>query len=453
MSRGTNALGRQPGFSRRRFLGGGAAVAIGLPLLESLIPRSVRAQAMTAPKRILFYYVPCGINGATRADFWPTTTGADYALTPMLKPLTALKGDFTFVSGLENALARPDGAGDHASGTGAFITCAHPFKSQSMIMLAPSADQIAAAQIGKATRLPSMQLGIDGGSAAGDCDSGYSCAYARNISWTGPSTPLPKLTSAAQVFDQIFAGFDPNATAAQRGLRRAYQKSVLDVAVADVNALQMKLGSTDKKKLTEYLNGVRELERQIDATMDTGSCTAPATKPAATAVDYPTQVKVMSDLMVLAMQCDATRIMTFMLGNAGSNRAYSHLGITRGHHDLSHHSSMASNLADLQKIGTWEMEMLAYLLGKMKAVTEGAQNMLYNSSVFFSSEISDGNRHNHDDMPVILAGHAGGAFKPGKHQQYVATAKTKVANLLTTMLTTVGVTTKVGDATGTLPEL
>ena len=441
------------GMSRRAFLGGGAAVTIGLPFLESLVPRTARAQAAMAPKRIIFYYVPCGINGATRGDFWPSTTGKDYALTPMLKPLEALKSDFTFISGLENPLAKPDGPGDHASGTGAFITCAHPFKSQSLIMLAPSADQIAAAQIGKATRLPSMQIGIDGGSAAGDCDSGYSCAYARNISWSGPSTPLPKLTSAAQVFDQIFAGFDPTSTAAQRSLRQAYQKSVLDTATADAMSLQPKLGSSDKKKLDEYMTGVRELERQIEATRTSATCTQPATKPAATAVDYPSQVKVMSDLMVLAMQCDASRIFTFMLGNAGSNRTYAHLGITRGHHDISHHSSLPDNLASLQKIGTWEMEMLAYFLGKMKAVPEGAQNMLYNSSVFLSSEISDGNRHNHDDMPVILAGHGGGAFTPGQHIKYVPASKTKVGNLLTTMLGTVGVNAKVGDATGTLTEL
>ena len=436
--------------SRRMFLGGSAAVAIGLPFLESLVPRRARAQAVTAPKRMIFYYVPCGINGSTRGDFWPTDTGTNYTLTSMLQPLASLKGDFTFVTGLENPLAKPDGPGDHASGTGAFITCEHPFKSDSMVMLAPSADQLAAAQIGKATRLPSMQLGMDGGSAAGDCDSGYSCAYSRNVSWADAQTPLPKLTSASQVFDQIFAGFDPTATAAQRDKRRAYQKSILDAAIGDATSLQARLGKTDKAKLDEYLTGIREVERELTTT-DTATCTMPA-RPA-TSTDFPTQVKTMSDLMVLAMQCDATRIITFMLGNAASNRVYSNLGITRGHHDISHHMSAPANLAMLQQIGTWELQMFAYLLGKMKAVTEGAQTMLYNSSVFFSSEISDGNRHNHDDMPVLLAGNGGGAFTPGKHVLYAPTSHTKTSNLLTGMLASVGVTTKVGDATGTLPEL
>ena len=440
-------------FSRRLFLGSGAAVAIGLPFLESLLPRAARAQAATAPKRILFYYVPCGINGLTRGDFWPTTTGTGFEITSMLMPLASLKSDFTFVTGLENPLAKPDGPGDHASGTGAFITCEHPFKSDSVVMLAPSADQLAAVQIGNATRLPSMQIGIDGGSSAGGCDSGYSCAYSRNVSWSGPTTPLPKITSAAQVFQQIFAGFDATSTAAQRAKQTAYQKSILDAAIGDATSLQAKLGATDKQKLDEYLTGIREVEREITATTPSASCTEPSTMPPDQAVDYPTQVKTMSDLMVLAMQCDATRIITFMLGNAASDRPYPFVGVTRGHHTISHHNSLPANLMDLQTIGTWEITQLAYLLGKMKAVTEGANDMLYNSSVFFSSEISDGNRHNHDDMPVLLAGHGGGAFTPGKHVLYTPDSHTKVSNLLTSMLGSVGVNTKVGDATGTLPEL
>jgi hypothetical protein len=442
---------RRP-FSRRAFLGGGAAVAIGLPFLESLVPRGARAQAVTGPKRIVFYYVPCGINGSTRGDFWPTDTGTGYGLTNMLMPLASLKGDFTFVTGLENPLAKPDGPGDHASGTGAFITCQHPFKSDSMVMLAPSADQIAAKQIGMATRLPSLQLGMDGGSAAGDCDSGYSCAYSRNVTWADATTPLPKLTDPAQVFNQIFAGFDATSTAAERAKRTAYKKSVLDAAIGDATSLELKLGKTDKIKLDEYLTGVREVEREITATTTAASCTMPAAAPAKS-TDFPTQVKTMSDLMVLAMQCDATRIVTFMLGNAGSDRVYGNLGLTKGHHTISHHMSLPENLAMLQQIGTWELQMFAYFLGKMKAVTEGAQTMLYNSSVFWSSEISDGNRHNHDDMPVLLAGNAGGAFTPGKHVLYAPTSHTKVSNLLTGMLATVGVNAMVGDATGTLPEL
>jgi hypothetical protein len=439
--------------SRRLFLGGGAAVAVGLPFLESLVPRAARAQAMTAPKRALFYYVPCGFDGNTRADFWPLTTGTGFEITTMLKPLEALKPELTFLTGLENALAKPDGPGDHASGTGAFLTCTHPFKSESVIMNGVSADQIAAKAVGKATRLPSMQLGIDGGSSAGGCDSGYGCAYARNISWADAMSPLPKITNNSQIFDQIFMGFDPTSSTADRDKRRAYQKSVLDSALADAMSLSGKLGKTDAAKLDQYLTGVRELERQADVATPTAACTKPAIKPVATNADFETQVKTMSDLMVLAMQCDATRIISFMLGNAGSNRTYNNLGISRGHHDISHHGMMAPNLMMLQQIGTYEIQLFAYLLTKMKAVTEGTSNMLYNSSVFFSSEISDGDRHNHDDMPVILAGHGGGAFTPGKHLLFPQATHTKVGNLLTSVIATLGVNAKVGDADGPLAGL
>jgi hypothetical protein len=370
----------------------------------------------------------------------------------MLKPLEALKPEFTFITGLENALAKPDGPGDHASGTGAFITCAHPFKSESVIMNGISADQVAAKAVGKATRLPSMQLGIDGGSSAGGCDSGYSCAYARNISWSDTVTPLPKLTNPGQVFDQIFMGFDPTSSSADQAKRRAYQKSVLDTALDDATSLRGKLGKTDGEKLDQYLSGVRELERQAMVATPTASCTKPAVKPASS-TDFETSVKTMSDLMVLAMQCDATRIISFMFGNAGSNRTYNNLGISRGHHDISHHGSMPANLMMLQQIGTYEIQLFAYFLTKMKATADGANNMLFNSTVFYSSEISDGDRHNHDDMPIILAGHGGGAFTPGKHLLFPASTHTKVANLLTSVIGTMGVTTKVGDADGTLAGL
>ncbi|HVZ75406.1 MAG TPA: DUF1552 domain-containing protein [Polyangia bacterium] len=441
-----------PKIRRRLFLGGGAAVAIGLPFLESLAPRSARADAPVAPKRTVFYYVPCGINGSTRGDFYPTTTGPGFEITTMLEPLAALKPDFTFITGLENALAKPDGPGDHASGTGAFITCAHPFKSEETIMNGVSADQIAAQKVGTATRLPSMQLGIDGGSSAGGCDSGYSCAYARNVSWADAMTPLPKLTNPSQVFDQIFMGFDPTASTAELAKRRAYQKSVLDSALDDATTLRGKLGKTDGEKLDQFLTGVRELERQAAVATPTAMCTMPTTKTASS-TDFETQVKAMSDLMVLAMQCDSTRIISFMLGNAGSNRTYNNLGISRGHHDISHHGMMPANLMMLQQIGTYEIQLFAYFLTKLKAVPEGANDMLYNSTIFFSSEISDGDRHNHDDMPVILAGHGGGMFTPGKHLLFPTATHTKVSNLLTSVIATMGVNVKVGDADGTLAGL
>jgi hypothetical protein len=443
---------QEPGLARRAFLGSLGTV-IALPVLESLIPRSARASDNGFPKRLLYYFVP---NGIHMPSWKPTTTGAGYEITPILKPLEALKADFMIISGLDNTPAKPDGAGDHAAGTAGFITCAHALKSSSMFKLGISADQIAAKQNGTKTRVASLQLGSDGGALAGGCDSGYGCPYARAISWSSETTPLPKITNPQTAFELLFTGFSPQATSADQMKRQIYKKSVLDVATAEAGGLAAKLGRSDKRKLDEYLTGVREVERQVSAvgggTCAVGSGVTPVTMPVNT-MNLEPFLKTMSDVMVLAMQCDVTRIFTYMVGNAVSGRTYPALGATRGHHDISHHGNAAANLKLLEAISTYEITQLGYLLTKMKATPEGDQNLLYNSTLYLSSDISDGNRHNHDDMPIILAGHAGGAFKPGKHVQYAAVSKTKVANLLTTMLSTIGVTAKVGDATGTLAEL
>ena len=436
---------------RRAFLAGGAAI-VALPFLESIELRTASAQAAPLPRRLLYYYVPNGIHMAT---YKPTTAGTGYATPAMLMPLDALKSDFTVVSGLENAPAKPDGAGDHASGTSAFLTCVHALKSETTIQLGISADQVAAKAIGAATKIPSMQLGMSGGSTAGNCDSGYGCAYARNISWADVTTPLPKLTDPVKVFDQIFAGVNPTESATAAAKRRAYDKSVLDAITGDAKGLTLKLGKSDNVKLDQYLTSVRALETKLMTMTPVAQCT-PGTKPAAT-TDFPAKVAIMSDLMVMAMQCDATRIITFMLGNAISGQTYPALGITAGHHDISHHANDPTKLSQLASIGLWEITQFAYLLNKMKSVTEGADgssNMLYNSTIFLSSDISDGNRHNHDDMPIILAGHGGGALKPGQHLVFPANMHQKVANLLVTMLGTAGVASAVvGDSTGPLAGL
>ena len=444
-------MNRRSQLSRRLLLGGGATL-FGLPFLESLLPRAARAQAQAAPVRLVYIFLP---NGLDMATFRPTTVGTDYALPPMFTGLDALKGDFSIITGLENVNAKPDMAGDHASGTSGFITCIHANKSETDIKLGISADQVAAQKIGMATRLPSLQLGIDGGGGTGNCDSGYSCAYARNISWSDSATPLPKIVDPSQAFNQLFEGYDPNASAAEAAKRTAYEKSVIDFVLADVNGLSPKLGSTDKVKLDQYLTGVRELEKRIAGVGPGASCT-PGTPPVKGAkLDFPTQLKTMFDLIALAFACDATRIVTFMLANAVSQRTYPWLDITAGHHDISHHMNDAASIAQLAKIGAWEMQQLGYFFDKLKAlpdVVEG-QNVLHNSAIFCSSDISDGNRHNHDDMPIVLGGHGGGKLTPGQHISFTPKAKTdpkqKVSNLLVTMLEAAGVTgAQFGDSTG-----
>jgi hypothetical protein len=434
-------------FSRRALLGG-AGATLALPFLESAIPRELRRTAhaqAAAPLRFLGYYVPCGFR---MAHWTPMTTGAGYDLPLILEPLMNVQSHVSVISKLANRPARPDGPGDHASGTGAFLTCAHPRKTEGAdIENGISLDQHLANELGNDTALRSLQLGIDGGSSAGGCDSGYSCAYARNVSWSGPSTPLPKLTDPAIVFDRLFAGFDTQASADEIARRQRQSSSLLDYVLGDASALSMRLGGSDRKKLDEYMSGVRELEMRI---MSGGSGTScdPGVRPT-TDRGYQEHVQVMSDLMVLAMQCDVTRFTTFMIGNAGSNRGYDFLGVTGGHHELSHHAQDAAKLDALTTIGTWEVEQFAYLLDKMSKVDEGGESLLDHSVVFFSSEIEDGDSHSHMNMPILLAGKAGGAFTPGRH--IVFDGEPSVGNLFVSIMETFGLTDGAFGDDGTAP--
>jgi len=466
--------------SRRLFLGG-SAVVVGLPFLESLMPKAALAQSQSAAKRVLYWWIP---NGVWMDSFRPTTVGTGYTMPPVLSALEPLRSDFSVVTGLQNDPAKPDQIGDHASGTSGFITCAHALKSTTMIKLGISADQVAANGLlknGIKTKIPSLQLGIDGGSSAGGCDSGYSCAYSRNVSWADPLTPLPKLTDALQAFQTLFMGFDPTASAADIAKRRAYDKSVLDYVTGDINSLSAKLGKTDAAKLDQYLTGVRALELQVTTAASSNVACAVGAPPPAAVTDYPTHVQLMLDLIVLAFQCDATRVVSFMQGNSTSNQTYPFLTvngapINSGHHNISHHGGNPTNIAQLVAINTWTFQQVAYLLSKMKAIPDGpiGSNLLTNSTIFISSDVSDGNAHNHQDMPVVLAGHGGGMLKPGQHVRYgnpvpvgawrsavpssgagtPLSSGIPVSNLLLTTLATVGVTgVTLGDSTGMLTEV
>lgn len=392
-------------------------------------------------------------------SFRPTTTGTGYAMPPLLTSLEPFRDNMLIVTGLENAPAWPDDLGHHAAGVASFITCAHANKSLTDIRLGISADQVAAQALSGQTRLPSMQLGIEGGSRAGDCDSGYACDYARNISWADETTPLPKVTDPQAVFDAIFEGYDPTASDADVARRRDRQASVLDLVTNDANDLYTKLGASDKLKLDQYLTGVRELEQRL-VNAPAVSCT-PGERPGSQqGMDYETHMRAMGDLMVMAFQCDATRVISFMQGNALSGRTYPFLGISRGHHDISHHGRLAENIAMLIQIGTWEMEQIAYIFDRMSQIVEGpdnSSNMLYNSTIFISSDISDGDRHNSDDKPIIIGGRGGGFLKGGEHIAYpndFRSVKEKQSNLLVTLLAAAGVASSLGDSDKEfLPEL
>lgn len=421
--------------SRRAALRGlGAAVA--LPFLEAMT-RPARAQSSppdgNTPKRLVFFYVPCGIDMRT---FLPATTGRDFVLSPMLEPLANVRDHVTILSGLKNTAAKDlgDGGGDHARGTGAFLTAVHPLKSETQLQNGVSVDQVAATALRGRTRLPSLELGCETGSGVGACDIGYSCAYTHNISWASPTVPMPKEVNPRAVFDRLFAGADAGLTAEQVAQRRRRRSSILDFVREDTRALQTKLGGNDKRKLDEYLTGIRDLEQRIE-NVQPSTCAFPD-RPQGADTDVETYVKQMLDLTALAMQCDLTRVATFMLGNGGSNRSYGFLGHPGGHHEYSHHQDDPDKLQALADIGRWEISMVGHLLEKLNAIEEGEGTALDNSLLFFSSEIEDGNSHSHDELPVLLAGKGGGLIDAGQH---VRVENAEVGDVFLTMLKSIGV--------------
>ena len=438
-------------FGRRAFLGGAGAL-VALPLLESLLPRGLGGRQATAAapgeaRRLFFFYVP---NGMHMPAWRPATEGPGYALTPILQPLAVLKDDVQVLSNLRNHAgdAQGDGAGDHARGTASFLSCSHVVKTADAgIRNGVSVDQVAANALRGMTPFASLELGIEGGGSTGDCDSGYSCAYAHNISWSAPAAPVAKETRPRAVFDRLYQGADPTQTTAEIAKRKRYKQSLLDYVREDATSLQGRLATTDKAKLDQYLTSIRDIERRLQGA-PAAECQAGA-RPAEF-MDEEEHIRQILDLAVLAMQCDQTRVVSFMLGNAGSNRTFPFLPTVGGaHHQISHHQDDPENFRQLTLIDTWEVGMLAYLLGKMKAISDGPGSLLDTSLVLLSSEISDGNRHNHDDLPVLLCGKGGGAAHPGRHVAYPD--DTPIANLYLAMLASVGVTMSAFGDDGTGP--
>ena len=395
--------------SRRHFLGGAAAV-ISLPFLEAMLPRGSRAladQGAGIPKRMLFYFVP---NGLHMPGWWPTAAGDDWELSPMLQGLADIKQDLVVLRGLANRPAIVPVAGDHARGTGSFLTCRTVNKSEGdAIYNGISVDQVVAPALCGGALFPSMQLGIDGGGSVGSCDSGYSCAYIRNISWAGPATPLAKLANPQVMFDRMFAGFDPTLTAEGRERRKAYRTSILDLSVSQASSLRGELGVRDRLKLDEYLNGVRELELRIATSDSDLACSAP--DRAGDDPTYVERVEIVTELMALAFECDMTRVTSFMLGNGSSYRSFSFLGVPGAHHELSHHQNDETKQAFLQTIGTWEMEQFGRLVRRLAQTEEvDGSRLLDHCALMLSSEIADGNAHQHTDLPMLVAGGFGGTW-------------------------------------------
>jgi hypothetical protein len=439
----------------RRTLLRGLGTAIALPALDAMRPAFSASRLTGSHNRMVFCYVP---NGIIMEDWKPAVTGTGYDFLPIMKPLEPHRKKMSVLTGLTHNTGRAlgDGPGDHARAAATFLTGVHPKKTAGAdISLGISIDQVAAQSIGNRTRFASLELGLEGGRQAGNCDSGYSCAYSNNLSWRSPNTPNPPEINPRVVFERMFGNADPNETPAARARRRQYQKSILDLVQEDSARLQRELGSTDRRKMDEYMTAVRDIEQRLDKAekaaeeIDLARIAPGLEKPMGIPVDFGEHARLMFDLMTIALQTGMTRIVTFMMAREGSNRSYREIGITDGHHGLTHHRDNQDWIGKIKQINRYHVDQFAYFLKKLDSIQDGEGTLLDNSMILYGSSIADGNRHTHHDLPILLCGGGAGKLRPGRHVQYPF--HTPLTNLYLTMLEHMDVpTASLGDSTGRL---
>jgi len=446
------------GLSRRTVLRG-LGVAMALPMMEAMgqskaiasVAGAAGGSSAAAPLRMAFVFTP---NGVHYPSWAPTTAGADYALTETLAPIESVRKHVNILTGLtlDKARANGDGPGDHARSSATFLTGQQARKTAGNdIEIGVSIDQFAAGQIGSRTRLPSIEIGCETGKRAGSCDSGYSCAYSSHLSWKDEDTPMPKMIDPSSVFETLFGTQDRQA-ALERISRR---RSILDFVAGESRRLETKLGVNDRNKLDEFQTAVREIERRIEhARSETDANEPPAGTPVPAGIPrlVGEHIDLMYDMLLLAFQTDQTRIATFMTGLGGSNRTFHEIGVTDGHHNLSHHREDQTMVDKIKKIDRFYIERFARFVDKASKIREGEGSLLDNCMIMHGSGISDGNRHNHEDLPIIMAGRGAGAFEPGRHVAFKK--ETPLCNLYMTMLERMGCEVEsFGDATGKLGQL
>ncbi len=453
-------IGSNQALPRRTFLRGlGATMA--LPLLDAMRPAAATLAPSEPPIRLGYVYTPNGIVGACdkspRPFMWtPKTVGSNFEFAPTMKALEPFREHLNVVSGLAQVTGRAlgDGPGDHARATATFLTGVHPYKTGGAdFRLGISADQIAAKALGQHTQLSSLELGLEPQPLAGNCDSGYTCAY-MSMSWRGPNSPLPAEINPRAVFERLFGDGD-STDPEVRARRLQKQKSVLDYVSGSLAGLQQRLGAGDRRKIEEYLEAVRDIERRIAlAEKQSRTLEVPVLdRPGSVPDDYAQYSKLMIDLQVAAWQTDMTRVASFMLGRDGSNRAYREIGISDGHHSISHHQGDEERLDKLIKIDELHVGMFAYLLKRLQETPDGDSTLLDHSLVVFGSSISESNIHTHDDLPIVLAGTGRGKIAGNRHLVYPK--ETPLNNLFLNMFDLAGLphVDGFGDSTGRLANL
>lgn len=423
-----------------------------MPLLDSMIPALSRAAVTAAPTRAAFLYVP---NGIIMNEWTPTREAGSVALPAefprISKALQPFRDDILMFSGLTHNQGRAlgDGPGDHGRAGANYLTGVHPKKTNGRdLQTGVSVDQIAARRLDGKTRFASLELGCEEGVQGGSCDNGYSCAYSNSISWRTPSSPNPAEIRPRAVFERLFGGQDSDPREAR------YQKSVLDMVRGEAQLLASSLGGSDKRKLEEYLYSVRELEKRIAATE---KAAVPRPKdveapPSSIPTDMTEHARLMFELLALAFQTDSTRVATVLIGLEQSPRAYPEIGIPEAHHGLTHHQGDKEKIEKVTKINMFHAQQFAWLLNKLKSTPDGDGSLLDHTMVTYGSGFSDGNAHDHANLPIVLAGRANGQLKPGRHVRYPA--ETPMTNLFTAMLDRMGVPVEsFGDSNGKLGYL
>jgi hypothetical protein len=448
---------------RRTFLRGMGAV-IALPALDAMTPAfasgfgsgsgagSAQAAGAGRVTRLAFTYVP---NGITMADWTPAAEGAGFALPRILAPLASMRDEVLILSGLshKNGAALGDGPGDHARAAASYLTGVHPRKTAGAdIQNGISVDQIAAQAVGDKTRLRSLELGCDDSRTIGNCDSGYSCAYTNSLAWRGPATPLPPETNPRLVFERLFGDIDTSLPPDVRARRLLHRRSILDLVSERTARLMRDLGPTDRRKLDDYLSSIRDIEQRIaKAETDLTGLRPDIDKPSGIPVEYADYVKLMFDLQVLAFQTDSTRVVTMMMGREGSSRTYPEIGVPDPHHPLTHHRGNAEWIEKVTKINVLHMELFAAFVKKLKETPDGDGTLFDQTLIVYGSGLSDGNRHTHNDLPVLVTGH-GGNFRLGRHVVYPV--DTPMTNFYLTVLDRMGVREEqIGDSTGRIEHL
>ena len=431
---------------RRTFIRGiGATVA--LPFLDAMVP-AMKAQSKGAPRFTAIY---CG-NGANMFDWTPPTEGVGFTMSPSLMPLEPFRDRLAVFTGLDNFQATDQGdvGGQHPRAAPAFMSCAHPKQTEgSDVQAGTTIDQMIAEQICRDTKLPSLEVSVDRNDVVGACDHGYACAYMNSMSWKTPTTPLPSETNPRFVFERMFG---IGATAEERLARAREDRSILDALTEEIASLRRRLGSSDRTKLAQYFDAVRDVEQRILKAESTNSDFSVPEQPVGVPETFKEYIELMFDLQVLAFQADITRVSSLMMARENVNRSYPEIGLPEAHHSISHHGNNPEKMKGYTKLNTYHVETLTYYLNKLKAIPEGDGNLLDNTVVLFGSGMSDGNVHNNYNVPVIVVGGQALQVKGNRHTKYPK--GTPLANLMLGVMDRFGVQSeKFGDSTSEIDLL